>query len=432
MAHEAEKLEELVEILRDRLHERQKQQAMLGIAADPSISLEIRKIETEIHKFKSELEQIEQKKQLLNPRDINTTQNLKLPTSVDVLQSATKIDLSEIEDPFGTVPPNSRFYIERDADDTCWRYISSPYGVTIFIQASRQVGKSSLMLRMLDRAEKELNKRYIFIDFQEFPKKYFANIDEKDFLIELCLMISYQLGIEEAIDEYWQGDSANKIKCGRYLAEHILPKIRGPLILAMDEVDRLSPSPFRDDFFAMLRVWHNKRAYDKQFRKMSLFLSSSTEAAHLVRNEHQSPFNVANYVFLRDFTKEEVADLNRRHNTPLTDHQVNDLIEWIDGHPFLTRLAFYQLVLNKISVSTLFSESIVDEEHFEFHLRYYLYKVFDSPAIKRAMLDICQYHVYEENHHFHRLKEAGLIKKVGKQVLPRNKLYEDYFKMYLQ
>jgi hypothetical protein len=41
---------------------------------------------------------------------------------------------------------------------------------------------------------------------------------------------------------------------------------------------------------------------------------------------------------------------------------------------------------------------------------------------------IAQRQTYEENHIFHRLKEAGLIKKVGRRVVFRNNLYDHYFK----
>ena len=87
--------------------------------------------------------------------------------------------------------------------------------------------------------------------------------------------------------------------------------------------------------------------------------------------------------------------------------------------------------MEKINVETLFSEAIMDEEHFEEHLRRYLEEVFDGPGIRQAMLEICQSQRDDEDHHFHRLKGAGLIKKVDKQVIPRNKLYARYFEKRL-
>ena len=406
-----EEIEELLEIHYHRLHELRKRQAVEGLTkVDPSISIEIKSIEAEIEKLAEALAQFQ-----------------KPSPGMDQLPDP----LPDPEPPFGTVPLTSKFYIEREADNICWRYIANPYGATVFIQASRQVGKSSLMLRMLDRAKTECHEQYVHVDFQEFPKELFTD-DEKNFLIELCAMISHELGIDEAIDHYWRRRGSNIVKCGRYLSEHILPKIETSLILAMDEVDRLAPSPFRNNFFGMLRVWHNKRAYDEQLGKLSLFLSSSTEAAHLVKNEHQSPFNVAHYVSLYDFSKEEVGELNRRYDMPLTPQQVKKLVGWVDGHPFLTRLALYQLAIGKINTQTLFSETIVDEEHFEKHLRRYMDEVFDGSEIRQMMLDICRKHTCQENHHFHRLKGAGLIKRVGEKIVPRNSLYATYFEKRLK
>ncbi len=336
--------------------------------------------------------------------------------------------ISEIEPPYGTMRPDSKFYIERAADDRCREYIGRPYATTLFIQAPRQMGKSSLMRKVLDRVRRELNKRSAFIDFQELPRQYFTDTDETNFLIELCLLIGNALEIPEAIDRYWQGRLANISKCGLYLSKYIIPQVNEPFILAMDEVDRMLSSPFRDNFFGMLRVWHNKRAYDEHFAQMTLFLSSSTEPYLFIENPNQSPFNVAELISLQDFTGAEVEELNRRHNLPLSQSQLDDLMALVAGHPFLIRLALYLLVTEKMDLDTLLAQATADTGPFGEHLRYYLQHVLAQPELKQALADICRDHTYEENRNFHRLKGAGLIKKAGQQVVLRNNLYARYFK----
>ncbi len=337
----------------------------------------------------------------------------------------------EIESPHGTMRPDSKFYIERTADLICWNFLKQPQAVTLFVQAPRQMGKSSLMLRMLDRAKNELNRRIVFIDLQELPKQTFTGTSDENFLRQFCWLVSEAFGIREAIERYWKGPGTNIFKCGRYLAQYVVGVIDEPFILALDEVDRLLPSPFRDDFFGMLRVWHNKRALDERFRKFSLFLSSSTESSLLIQNEAQSPFNVADYIPLQDFTRAEVEDLNRRHSSPLTDSQLDELVTLVGGHPFLTRLALYQVATGLIRAETLFSQATAHTGPFGDHLRYYLQRVLQRSDLRLALLQIMQENRCEEDYPFYCLKGLGLIKEVGPQIVFRNKLYARYFEARL-
>ena len=120
-------------------------------------------------------------------------------TTEEVVQTSTKMPVElEMELPYGTMRADSKFYVERQADEDCKTHIGKETAVTLFVQASRQMGKSSLMHRMLDRASKRYNKKCVFVDFQKFPEEYF--VDEEKFLQEFCLAISDALAIPEALD----------------------------------------------------------------------------------------------------------------------------------------------------------------------------------------------------------------------------------------
>jgi hypothetical protein len=323
--------------------------------------------------------------------------------------------------------PNSIFYIERVVDNYCWEQIDASYAVTLFIQAPRQMGKSSLMRRMIDRAKTVHRKRSVFIDFQKFPEEHFSR--EKDLLMALCVMIGEALDIPEAIDRYWQERRTDIMNCSRYLSDYLIPQFNEPFILALDEVERMLASPFRANFFGMLRAWHNDRVYNENFARLTLFLSSSTEPYLFIDDPHQSPFNVAEVFLLQDFSREEVATLNRRHRSILTEKQVETLMALINGHPFLIRLSLYLLATGKVAdIETLLARATEDTGPFGDHLRHYLLRVLQKPALKQALTYICRHESYEENQIFYRLKGAGLIKKEGKRVILRNQLYDRYFK----
>ncbi len=339
---------------------------------------------------------------------------------------ATPPELSPVvEPPFGMMPLDSKLYIKRAADDVCREQLGQDYAVTLFIQSPWQMGKSSLMGRAIDQAHKKHGKISVFINFQKFPTQYFE--DEDQFLKGLCLMIGDALGISQAIDQYWLGLQTSIVKCSHYLSDYIIPQIDAPLILAMDEVERMLTSPFRVDFFGMLRTWHNERFFDESLARMSLFLSSSTDPYLLIDDPNQSPFNVAEVILLQDFTRPEVEELNRRHGSPLRPGQIDDLMDLIGGHPFLTRLALYRLVKDKIDLDTLLVRATEDTGPFGAHLRHYYRRVLAQPEVKQALANILYHQTYEKNQIFYRLNEAGLIKKVGQKIVLRNKLYTRYF-----
>jgi len=326
----------------------------------------------------------------------------------------------------GTMSPESRFYVQRQADFDCWEYIAQGQAATVAIRGPRQIGKSSLVRRVLQKAKRTNNVDTAYIDFQKFPEQLFS--DEEAFLIELCYMIGDALNVPEAIDKYWSGKRRSFIvKCSNYVSQCIIPYHNAPIILAFDEIERMLTCPFRNDFFGMLRTWHNDRAYDGNFSKMSLLLGISTEPHLFIDNPNQSPFNVAVSVPLHDFTLTEVQDLNRRHRIPLSQTQVNDLMHLLGGHPFLTRLALYLVATHKIAFIDLLETATSEVGPFGDHLSHYWQHALRNPEIKGALYQVCHYRALSNENLYYRLNAAGLIYNEAGRVLMRNNLYTQFF-----
>lgn len=87
-------------------------------------------------------------------------------------------------------------------------------------------------------------------------------------------------------------------KLSRVLANYVLPKSDKPIMLALDDVDRLLKFDFRTDFFSLLRSWHNNRATDSRWRKLNIVLVISTEPHLLIADDNRSPFNVGELIYL--------------------------------------------------------------------------------------------------------------------------------------
>lgn len=331
-----------------------------------------------------------------------------------------------LELPYGTVSPTSPFYIEREADRNCILYFQQGRAVTVFVKGPCETGKSSLMHRTNYLTQVEQDVAIAYINLDRFEDRFFDNLEL--FLIELCDQIGNMLNIPDEIDQYWSSRRGSAlVKCSNYMTKHILPTVNKPLILAIDELDKLLGAPFRNDFFGMLRTWHNDRAHDPKFQKLSLFLSSSTEPHLYIDKQNQSPFNVAQTVELHDFTLGEVQELNQRYGKLLHEDQIEKLMDLLNGHPLLIRLAFHTIDQPTYDMKMLLQSASIEGGPFHGHLSHLWRQVNESNELLQAVRQIYRSQTYPVNRIYYRLKGAGLIRHIDGKIVMRNKLYERFF-----
>ncbi len=326
--------------------------------------------------------------------------------------------------PEGTMPQQSPFYIEREGDAAAMQALDRR-GVTITIKAPRQMGKSSLLNRILaDAAQRGMQTA--FIDFQLIEKSAIENPDI--FYRQFCSLLCWEYGLEDCVDSFWNLPLGSVQKATNFVHRHVLQALaEKQLLLAMDEVERMFASPFRSDFFSMLRNWHNNRARGGDWLRFNLALVTSTEPYQFISDLNQSPFNVGEVIELSDFTQEQVADLNQRHGMPLTVPQMSQLFDLLGGHPYLTRKAFYLVASQRIGFLDLMRQSCEDNGPFGDHLRNHLFRMSGHEKLRAGLLQVIKFQHCPDENTFFRLRGAGLVRRVGNAVLPRNTLYACYF-----
>ena len=337
-----------------------------------------------------------------------------------------------LEMPEGSMDPESQFYVERPGDEIALGAIRRQ-GVTITIKGPRQMGKSSLLLRTVDAAIKA-NKRVVFLDFQLFDQESLAAADR--FYRQFCTVLTEQLELPDRVADFWQDGLGNNQRCTRYLQTYVLRELNCPFLLAMDEVDRIFDQAFRSDFFSMLRSWHNNRASPlpamRIWKQFDLVLVTATEPYHLIADLHQSPFNVGEVITLTDFTAEHLADLNRRHGSPLTPEQERKLMGLLHGHPYLVRKALYLVASKQMPMDEVLDKASKDGGPFGDHLRYHLFRIYDRPELVQGLLGVIRNQTCSDERIARLLTAAGLVRSEGQAVLPRCQLYADYFRERLE
>jgi len=232
-------------------------------------------------------------------------------------------------EPGGAVSLKSGLYVERLPIETdCYQEILQP-GSLIRIKAPRQMGKTSLMARILHHA-KEQGYHAIPLSLQRADSQLLGNLDQ--FLRWFCEQVGRRLKRLNQLEEYWIG-YGSKDKCTAYFEECLLEEIDQPLVLGLDEVDRVFPHrAIADDFFALLRSWYEGARYgdfsSELWEKLRLVVVHSTEV-YVPLDINQSPFNVGKNVELPEFSTEQVLDLAGRYGLNWTTTQVEELTQLV-------------------------------------------------------------------------------------------------------
>jgi len=336
---------------------------------------------------------------------------------------------STLEAPAGAVRPQSPFYIERHADNQLRQQLTDQ-GTTTTIQAGRQTGKTSLLAHAINAYQGGQTK-VIYLDFHLVDEKSGENLT--NFLRFLSEAIAEQLDLEwEVVDRYWQTARNPAQTFNRFLQKEMLQPIDHPILLAIDEADLLLGTEYQKHFFALLRAWDSRRAFDPDWRKLNLVMVISTHPYLLIDDVNLSPFNVGLTIRLRDFSSDQVADLNQRHGSPLKQDQISVLMDLVGGHPYLVRQAYYTLVSEGLSLQGLQRVANSPDGPFGKHLLFYRHSLKKSPTLLAAFQQFLQGQKQPEESLLERLSAVGLIQNEDGKWEPRCGLYGDFFKRRME
>ena len=324
----------------------------------------------------------------------------------------------------GAIKIQDPFYIERQADIYLAHQFSKESGDTTTIRAPRQTGKTSLLIRGIHQLRQQ-KRKVLFLDLQGFIDEQLTSFDI--FLQSIGEVICDELNLDDEILEIaWQRRRSPQRKFERFMEKHILPNFSS-LLLAIDEADSLLRTNFYQDFFRMLRTWHNRRAFEDIWQNLSVALVISTEPYLLIKNLDESPFNVGLEINLTDFDISQLIEINRRHGSPLSKDELNDLNNLLEGHPYLTRRALYAIVVQQISWAKIKQIAPTYNGPFGSHLRYQHRILQNQPQLQQALKQIIDTHHCFDETSLARLLQAGLVKGIGKIYQCRCNLYSLYF-----
>jgi AAA-like domain/TIR domain len=355
--------------------------------------------------------------------------------------------------PGGSIKSDSRFYIIRKADNEVFTELQKPRAL-VTLRGPRQTGKTSLMMGMyvaLRRAEERL--RTVFVDFQALEDK---DLQSRNAIWRaVAAQIAKQLQIREWKASDWKLDDSYISNITNFLDQYVLAQDATPLLLCLDEVDRLFKSPIGSKFFSSVRAFFNDGARDgSSWEKVRWLLGTSSEPSFFIADLRQSPFNVGLRVELGVFTRQEVETLAGRHGLSLAHDTSEEVMNYVGGRPYLTHLLFYHLARYPETRAKLFDARAGSSGIFRDHLHSYLVQFQREEALAKAMRRIINgdhagIETYngvmallakamrrnvkgygcEDARLVERLEAAGLVRRDERslKVVPACRLYAEFF-----
>ncbi|MCW3050986.1 MAG: hypothetical protein JWN14_156 [Chthonomonadales bacterium] len=307
----------------------------------------------------------------------------------------------------GAMPLGSSLYVVRDSDEELQSALGRQDSL-IVLKGARQTGKSSLLARGLHYA-RSLGATTLVTSFDVFEP---SNLDTLETVcLRLAASLAEHLDLDTLPDTVWKPMLGPHANLELYLHRYALTRSASPLVWGMDNVDRLFARPWHTEFFAMLRSWHDKRAFEphKQWRRLTLAFTCTAEPHLYIQDLNKSPFNIGTRILVRDFTPEHTATLNQRVGSPL--HTPDDLATFyrlVGGHPYLTRYSLQVLAGGSSSLGTFIEQAADEDGTFGDHLRRMLHRLEEHPDLRAAVTLVLQGKACDETA-FLRLRSMGML-----------------------
>lgn len=307
----------------------------------------------------------------------------------------------------------------------------SDAGSPVVLLGPARSGKTAVLRHVLEAALRDdaaagKQSRAVLVELAAFGPE--AQNSYEDFLHELASRVVEGVDGDDAwTAEAWARPLTPARRLSWLLKHHVLTKVTGRLILAIESADQLPRFNFWENVLGLLRSWAQE-SNTPPWDRLRIAIAVSTEPTRLKEEIHRSPFfNAALLVRLDDLGDAQVRELQALYRLRWTDEERALLTGLVGGHPYLLRIAMYESALHGVSVRTLVEDAANGGGVFADFLGQLRRKL--SPELLEAVCRLLadgrtELHPDVED----RLRGAGLLRGSPGAYQIRYPLYERYFR----
>ncbi|MEO1429837.1 MAG: AAA-like domain-containing protein [Cyanobacteria bacterium J06633_8] len=316
-------------------------------------------------------------------------------------------------------------YINRHpVESLCYEEILQP-GALICIKAPWKMGKTSLINKIFDYG-KQQNYKTVPLNLLQADDCTMKSLDK--LLRWLCCSISRRLKLENHVADFWDKDSSSNDNCTAYFENYILANIDTPLVLGLDNVDRVFKyQEIAADFFGLLRSWYEDAKFIDEWKKLRLIVAHSTEV-YIPLHINQSPFNIGLSIDLPEFNIEQVQDLAIHYGLNKDYILIEKIMAIVGGHPYLLHQAFANIKNQPTKRDKFLQTAATEAGLYRNHLRKISTDLQQDSKLIAAMKNVVeeQQPVRINSEEAFKLHSMGLVRWCGNKVEPRCNLYRLY------
>lgn len=237
----------------------------------------------------------------------------------------------------GSLPLDSPTYVTRSTDREFLQGLQA--GEFCYVLSSRQVGKSSLRVRMMQRLQENgyvcatLDLTAIGSQDITLPQWYAG--------FTYSLADSFNLLEKYDFCRWWMSrDSLSPLlRLERFIEEVLLKEIGQKIVIFIDEIDNILSLKFSlDEFFCLIERCYRKRSENADYQRLSFAILGVALPQDLGAGKHNL-FQKGRGICLKGFQLEECDPLKARLEAKIScgEAALVEILRWTGGQPFLTQ-----------------------------------------------------------------------------------------------
>lgn len=253
----------------------------------------------------------------------------------------------------GSLAFNSPSYVKRPTDDELFDSLYA--GELCYILNARQMGKSSLKVRTMDRL-RQYGYLCTAIDISEigtveiFLEEWYASI-------VYTLLSDFNLLDRFDLDKWWKVQTRQQADLGfakrgasaligpakrlsSFLGEllRLLPSKK--IVIFFDEIDSILNLKLDvQDFFSVIRSCYEKRADNLEFNRLIFCFIGVASPSDFIKDQNRAPFNIGKAINLSGLKFPQASALlpGLRESSENPECLLKIVLSWTGGQPFLTQ-----------------------------------------------------------------------------------------------